>query len=573
LNWATHINELTDRTIERLGSFGEMALLYSCPRPATVQAATNSVVWVVDRQSFRDALRQCCLDKVHEYNECLDKVEIFSSLYKEEKEALSEALVEMYFTKGQAVLQSQSRFSALYILYDGEVSVSKDGGPEETLKASPAAHTFHVLGAQSLLDAEAQGPTVLVTSASAKILSLDRDSFTHLLGPLQDIMNGKHQGIHATLESSSKCGGRIMRKDLRNVGMLGCGGFGMVTLVEHTPTMKSYALKAVSKGYIVDQCMESSVINEKTILTVCDSPFIINLHECYSGKQFLYFLLDVALGGELYALYMHHDLAGDEACAMFYSGSITYALEYLHERHIIYRDLKMENVLLTAEGRLKLTDMGLSKFVLGKTYSTCGTPDYFSPEMIHAVGHTNATDWWAVGIIIFEMMAGYAPFEDDSPWDTYDRILEGISAVQFPPECEGTVGDLICNLLEQEPELRLPMRPGGTQNIKDHPWYASLAFSSTAQSGNASFDWAALRNETLAAPFKPDVQNPFDLSNFDDCDFELPIQIPYVEDSSGWDKDFATVQEPDVAESEPPEDHRDDLHDYDFPDMDCFGFE
>jgi serine/threonine protein kinase len=401
---------------------------------------------------------------------------------------------------------------------------------------------------------------VVVTSASAKVLVLDRESFTYLLGPLQDIIKGVHRGIHSTLDSCpNKKATSIFRKDLRKLGLLGCGGFGAVELVEHIPTSTSYALKAVSKGYVVDQEMEDSIMNEKAILMKTNSPFIINLYECYSGAQFLYFLLDAALGGELYATYMHFGFAGSEAHARFYSGSTMYALEYLHQQHIIYRDLKPENLLLTSEGRLKLTDMGLSKFAFGKAFTTCGTPDYFSPEMIHAIGHTVATDWWALGVVIFEMMSGYPPFEAESPWLIYDKVLEGISKVWFPPECEGTVGDLICNLLENEPGLRLPMRPGGTQNIKSHPWYST-------------FDWEALRNQTLTPPFKPEVKSHTDRSNFEEWDFQLPIQIPYEDDGSGWDREFATVHEPDIAESEPPEEHPDNLSDYDFeyPDLDHF---
>lgn len=559
LNWALHVDELQHvTTIERMGSFGELALLFSAPRAATVKAATKGVVWIVDRKSFRSALKQTCLNKIQDYVECLDKVSILTSLYKEEKEAVAEALVAMHFTKGQALVHSQKRSDVFYILYDGEVTVSKSGAPDEILKASPAAHAAHAFGEQSLLTDGTHNSTVTVLSASAKVLALDCESFTHLLGPLQDIINGAHRGIHTTLDTSSgKCSGRILRKDLQSIGLLGCGGFGAVELVEHVPTGASYALKKLSKGYVVDQYMEEGVMNEKAIMMMADSPFIVKLYECYRGAQFLYFLMDAALGGELYSTYMHHGFAGDELLGKFYSGSIVCALEYLHERHIIYRDLKLENLLLTSEGRLKLTDMGLSKFVLGKTYTTVGTTDYFSPELIHAVGHTNATDWWALGIIIYELMAGYPPFEADSPWLVYDKILEGIHAVWFPVECDGFVGDLICNLLEHEPELRLPMRPGGTQNIKAHPWYAS-------------FDWEALRKQTMTPPWKPAVEDHKDMSNFDEWDLILPIQIPYIDDGSGWDRDFATVEEPDLAESEPPEDHLDDLHDYEyeFPDLD-----
>merc|ERR1711948_66281 len=108
-----------------------------------------------------------------------------------------------------------------------------------------------------------------------------------------------------------------------------------------------------------------------------NSVFIIKLHETYNGAQSLYFLLEPALGGELYATYNRKGFHGSEK----------------HERRIIYRDLKPENLLLTDKGHIKLTDMGLAKFVIGQTYTTCGTPDYFAPELIASKGHTNAVDW------------------------------------------------------------------------------------------------------------------------------------------------------------------------------------
>merc|ERR1719277_359686 len=183
---------------------------------------------------------------------------------------------------------------------------------------------------------------------------------------------------------------KILQKDLARIGLLGCGGFGTVELFEHKTTKETYALKGLSKGYVLKTGMQDSVMNEKNILVMTNSPFVIKLYETYNGAQSLYFLLELALGGELYATYNRKGLHVSDKHAKFYVAGVVFAFEHCHERHIIYRDLKPENLLLTETGQIKLTDMGLAKFVIGKTFTTCGTPDYFAPEIIASTGHTNA---------------------------------------------------------------------------------------------------------------------------------------------------------------------------------------
>merc|ERR1712187_895853 len=175
---------------------------------------------------------------------------------------------------------------------------------------------------------------------------------------------------------------------------------------------------------------------------------------------------------------------------MYYTAGVVYAFLHLHERRIIYRDLKPENLLLTEDGHIKLTDMGLAKFCIGKTFTTCGTPDYFAPELISSSGHTNAVDWWTLGILIFELMSGAPPFESAYPMQIYSKVMKGISKVPFPPKCQGPVGDLIKGLLKKEPSERLPMRPGGVDNLKNNKFYAE-------------FDWTKFEACTLEPPFVP----------------------------------------------------------------------
>jgi len=308
---------------------------------------------------------------------------------------------------------------------------------------------------------------------------------------------------------------------------LGCGGFGVVELWAHAETKNVYALKAVSKGYVVKAGLQESVENEKKIMFMLNSPFIAKLHETYNGTRAVYFLLEAALGGELYSTYNRKGLYGSENHARFYIASVVFAFQHCHERRIIYRDLKPENLLLMADGNLKLADMGLSKFVVGRTYTTCGTPEYFAPEVITSSGHTVAVDWWALGILLFELLCAFPPFEADSPMQVFVKAMRGIEKIPFPSSCQGQAKKLVNELLKQEPSQRLPMRPKGVENLKSASWYKG-------------FDWPGLAAQTLEAPYKPVVKSQVDLSNFATKAVTFPPHEDFDDDGSGWDKAFAS---------------------------------
>jgi len=522
------------------GSFGELALLYLVPRAATVTAKEDSAVWVIDRTNFKKELMKVSNNKIAEYMKYLDHVEVLQSLLGEEKEAVAKALVEMHFSKGDIVLQQGEKGNTFYILYEGEVNIIKDNVQVTSLAASVSRGKTQFFGEKALLESEGRAATVQVASDTAKALVLDRDSFNMLLGPLKDIMEKEREnpdkkrpsmtgGIHGNVPINARVPeDKIMRKDLVRIGMLGCGGFGTVELYEHKKSSQTYAMKGMSKGYIVKTGMQESVMNEKNILMMTNSKFIIKLYETYNGVQSLYFLMEPALGGELYATYNRKGFHGSARHAKFYAAGVVLAFEHLHERRIVYRDLKPENLLLNELGRLKLTDMGLAKFAIGKTYTTCGTPDYFAPELIASSGHTNALDWWTLGILIFEMMSGHPPFESAYPMQIYSKVIKGINKVSMPQKCQGSVAELIKALLKNDPSERLPCLTGGIKNVKNHSWFDS-------------FDWEAMENTTLEPPYKPVVKSKKDLANFSARKEDMPTQLHYTDDGSGWDKGFATA--------------------------------
>jgi len=199
----------------------------------------------------------------------------------------------------------------------------------------------------------------------------------------------------------------------------------------------------------------------------------------------------------------------------------------LHSKKIVFRDLKPENLLLNESGHVKLTDMGLAKVILGKTYTTCGTPDYFAPELIASKGHTHAVDWWTLGILTFELLSGHPPFESATPMQIYQKVTKGINKVAFPRKCKGPQESLIKSLCNATPGERLPMKKGGSDNIKNHEWYKG-------------FDWVAMENLTMKAPYLPSVKSKKDIANFSARREDMPPQVHYKDDKTGWDKDFAT---------------------------------
>lgn len=516
--------------LEAGSSFGELALLYFAPRAATITATADAVVWVTARQQFKDLLMKANERETQENLKHVSKCDCFNPLTEPEKKELAAAMHEMTFVKGELVFEQGERGTQFFLLVEGEVSVIKDGKEVTTLKATG------YFGELVLERDEPRAATIKVISQSAKMLWVDKESFEILIGSLEDLKKRGRDGTGAVkkLQVAPSAGdtkrfGNIRFKDLKVLGLLGCGGFGAVFLVEDLGNGETYALKNLSKGYVVTSGMQNSVISEKNVQLMCDSPFVVKLYETFNSAETLHLLLELALGGELYATYNKKNLWGQEPCAKFYIAGTVLAFEHLHSKKIIFRDLKPENLLLNEQGHVKLTDMGLAKVCPGKTFTTCGTPDYFAPELIASKGHNLAVDWWTLGILTFELCAGHPPFESTTPMQIYAKVQKGIHKILFPKKLKGNIESLVKGLCHAVPSERLAMKKGGTQNIKKQPWFTG-------------FSWDEMAKFTLTPPYKPHVKNKKDIANFSAKKEDMPPQVDYKDPKTGWDKDFATSE-------------------------------
>ncbi|XP_077987312.1 cAMP-dependent protein kinase catalytic subunit PRKX-like [Glandiceps talaboti] len=281
---------------------------------------------------------------------------------------------------------------------------------------------------------------------------------------------------------------------------IGTGTFGRVVLVKDKVTKEYQALKLMNISDVIRLKQIEHVQSEKAILQQVQHPFIVNLLWSYHDDTFLYMLLEYVSGGELFT-YLRNAGRFNAAMGVFYAAEIVCALEYLHKQDMVYRDLKPENILIDRDGHIKITDFGFAKKLEDKTWTLCGTPEYLAPEIIQSKGHGKAVDWWALGILVFEMLVGYPPFFDDNPFGIYEKILA--AKLDWPRHLDPTAKDLIKRLLVVDRTKRLGAMKNGADDVRKHKWFKGM-------------DWDEVRDRRLTPPIIPKLLHDGDTQNFDD---------------------------------------------------------
>lgn len=305
-------------------------------------------------------------------------------------------------------------------------------------------------------------------------------------------------------------------RDLEIQQTIGTGTFGRVVLTKHLPSRNFFALKIMTISEVIRLKQVEHVNNEKQILSSISHPFIVNVLWTHHDNRFLYMLLEYIVGGELFT-YLRTAHRFDNPTAVFFACEIVMALDYLHSQDIVYRDLKPENILLDSTGHIKITDFGFAKRLIGRrTYTLCGTPEYLAPEIIQGRGHGKEVDWWALGILIFEMLVGYPPFFDEHPFRIYEKILEG--KIDWPKSgMDANAKDLIKKLLSRDVTSRLGSLKQGVADVKQHRWFRGV-------------DWDAVLQRKLVPGIVPTVDHAGDTRNFEQYPEDGWFNVPALKD-------------------------------------------
>ncbi|KAL3936089.1 MAG: hypothetical protein SGBAC_008522, partial [Bacillariaceae sp.] len=620
----------------RGGSFGELALLYNCPRAATCLANTTCRLWKVDQRTFRYMLANNTASQQKDIHDVLRKVPFLAELDESNLVRISDALTSVTFPEGERIINKGDVGEVFYIMREGKVKVHDIGFGDSTY-IDQELNQGDYFGERALLTGDARSANVTAIT-NCTTLCLSRETFEKILGPLQGLIdhsmkkrtlegvpvfaNSQFQPFEMarltdmlversfpagtvlaeegkpfesnlyiiregrvvvanssgqintlmdadyfgenwlklepgspsqqtiTVQADTECGvltrkdieaviGDIRRlgqpahlsnpglknniryKDLVKFRILGVGTFGKVWLVSHKRTGVPYALKQLSKREIIGHHQVEGVIREKNIMASIDHPFVVNLVATFQDERHLFMLIELVQGGELFSVIHTETRDGiPNGNSRFYAACILESLSHLHYRGICYRDLKPENILIDAKGYCVLVDLGFAKVVTDKTYTLCGTPEYLAPEIILSKGHDKGVDYWAFGVLIYEMLVGRSPFYSygTDQVSLFKRIVQ--VKYSFPPG--GMVSepaqDLIQRLIVRRQANRFGCLARGDMDVRDHYWFNVI-------------DVEKLLVKHIPAPWVPRIKDPLDASHFDSyrhMENEPPSNKPHL---------------------------------------------
>jgi len=365
----------------------------------------------------------------------------------------------------------------------------------------------------------------------------------------------KEEILHKEGENLRKKRKKISIFDFEPLKIIGKGAFGEVRVCKYIPNGSIVAIKKMKKEEMHKKNQVLHVRAERDVLSEAKNEWIVDLKFSFQDQNYLYLGMEFLPGGDLMSLLMARDILPEHE-AKFYAAEIVLAIESVHKLDCIHRDLKPDNVLIDADGHIKLSDFGLSKKLDLKlmdnhlqnelrnfgnnnnsnnvrgfknisyaqqfsqfksiknkkrrafAFSTVGTPDYIAPEVIRQKGYGQEIDWWSLGVIMFEMMIGYPPFFSESSTETCKKILDWRNTLNIRPEANiSKEAEDILRRLINDPETRLG--GNGAEEIKNHPFFKGI-------------DWNHIK-ETLTPPFVPELKNNYDTKYFDEFEEDEPF--------------------------------------------------
>eukprot|EP00747_Dinoflagellata_sp_TGD_P224248 gnl/TRDRNA2_/TRDRNA2_96474_c0_seq1.p1 gnl/TRDRNA2_/TRDRNA2_96474_c0~~gnl/TRDRNA2_/TRDRNA2_96474_c0_seq1.p1 ORF type:complete len:540 (+),score=122.46 gnl/TRDRNA2_/TRDRNA2_96474_c0_seq1:181-1620(+) len=452
--------------------------------------------------------------------ELVRQVFIFRHLSEKQCAQLVQSMKLVSRIKGDIVIQEGDKGDEFFLVHQGEVSVTKNNN--FITKLSRNAY----FGERALIYEEPRAATVSVASETADFFVLTKQVFLQCIDPSGG-EGPAANGIRNFIAYRNKLLDTDLQfKDLEGHQIIGRGGYGTVKLVRHTKSKTRYALKCVKREQLSDQD-RSLVQRERAILQLIDHPFCLKLVRSFKDSRCVYFLTELVTGGELLDALDRLDIL-DKPQAQFYLGSMLVVFEYIHEKTIIYRDLKPENVLIDQDGFIKLIDFGAARKLETanqKCYTLLGTPHFMAPEMILGNGYSLSSDVWSMGVCLYEFMVGRLPFDGERPVDIFRQVASK-KQVWVPDDLDPIAAEMLRWLLHKNPADRVQASPKGYRTMKEHVFFEGFNFN-------------LLISRQLQPPYVPQgeqysEEHPAAATNegLEEEDGDAPEEV------DGWDADF-----------------------------------
>jgi hypothetical protein len=460
----------------------------------------------------------CCLRKI------LHAMELFQALLPHELDSIIRVGASQTFKAGTVISSEGEVHDGFYIVLEGLACASRatgtgqatvsDGDTFALSDANPATDYFACgdhFGGVCLLEPEKPRRSTVTAETDLTCLTLSRSDLGSFEQHVKHYLARELSTRRWILEYRDK----VHMSELAFGVALGEGAFGRVKIVQQRSTEKTFALKCLTKSHIVAEDQVEHVASERKILTMCNHPFLLKMLGAFQDSTELYFLLELVPGGELLALLRNKGAFGTGS-ARFYAASVVSALQYLNSLSIVYRDIKMENIMMDGSGYAKMVDLGFAKVIQEHAFTFCGTPDYMPPEMIVCKPHGLPCDWWSVGVLIYEMMVGKPPFTASKTSAIFKNTLKYVETgkMNFPFLFNAFAKDLILKLLNPDPQTRL-----NAVECMEHPFFWGV-------------DFVGLQERKVRPPFVPNIKGAAKSETGEDMPFEEVDQEEEEEDES-----------------------------------------
>uniref|UniRef100_A0A7S3B1M2 cGMP-dependent protein kinase n=1 Tax=Haptolina ericina TaxID=156174 RepID=A0A7S3B1M2_9EUKA len=418
----------------------------------------------------------------------------------------------------------------LYLLIEGELMVASADGRKQKQQRG---YYFGSLSDETGQRYSGEGNDALdtVTASTscvcAYLTQLDDEAAGHPVPPRV------RECLAALSVASAPRKASLSLADLEHVADLGGGGYGTVLLMRNRSDGSPAALKVLLRAAIVKKRQCEHVLSEVQLMNALHHPFIVELLCTFKDELRLFMVMEFVSGGELWSILSNQGTI-PLPFARFVVGTLALVLEHIHSREFVYRDLKPENLMVGADGFVKLIDYGFCKRLSNgeRTFTACGTVEYMAPEIVKLAGHSFEVDWWSLGVLMYECLHGYTPFSDYGNATDDMNIIRRVTDTEFVVDINAGVpaaaNELIRALLRRDPASR-----ADAASVRAHAFFAG------------DLDFGKLLAKALKPPYIPQVSDPFDVANFDpeiddDLTGEKLLALeagPYPSEAE-WDADF-----------------------------------